>query len=104
VAQDLKSMEIRTFPADAVIIATGGIGMIFGKSTNSMINTGSAQSILYQQGAYYANGEFIQIHPTAIPGDAKIRLMIEATRGEGGRTRTCKDGEASYFLEEKYPL
>ncbi|MBN3586054.1 FAD-binding protein, partial [Algoriphagus aestuarii] len=34
VAQDLKTMEIRTFPADAVIIATGGIGMIFGKSTN----------------------------------------------------------------------
>ncbi len=104
VAQDLKSMEIRTFPADAVIIATGGIGMIFGKSTNSMINTGSAQSILYQQGAYYANGEFIQIHPTAIPGDDKLRLMSESARGEGGRIWTYKDGKPWYFLEEKYPL
>ena len=44
------------------------------KSTNSVINTGSAASIVYQQGAYYANGEFIQIHPTAIPGDDKLRL------------------------------
>jgi succinate dehydrogenase/fumarate reductase flavoprotein subunit len=34
-----------------------------------MINTGSAASIVYQQGAKYANGEFIQIHPTAIPGE-----------------------------------
>ncbi len=41
-----------------------------------MINTGSAASIVYQQGAMYANGEFIQIHPTAIPGDDKLRLMV----------------------------
>ena len=104
VAQDLKTMEIRAFPADAVILATGGPGIIFGKSTNSVINTGSAASIAYQQGAYYANGEFIQIHPTAIPGDDKLRLMSESARGEGGRIWTYKDGKPWYFLEEKYPL
>ena len=60
---DLRTMEVRTFPADAIIIATGGIGAIFGKSTNSVVCTGSAQSALYQQGCYYANGEFIQVHP-----------------------------------------
>lgn len=103
VAQDLRSMEIQTFPADAVILATGGPGMIFGKSTNSVINTGSAASAVYQQGAYYANGEFIQIHPTAIPGDDKLRLMSESARGEGGRIWTYKDGKPWYFLEEKYP-
>lgn len=103
VAQDLKTMEIRAFPADAVIMATGGLGVIFGKSTNSMINTGSAASAVYQQGAYYANGEFIQIHPTAIPGDDKLRLMSESARGEGGRVWTYKDGKPWYFLEEKYP-
>ncbi|MGM9988578.1 MAG: FAD-binding protein, partial [Bacillaceae bacterium] len=65
VAQDMKSMEIRSFVADAVILATGGPGIIFGKSTNSIINTGSAAAIAYRQGAYYANGEFIQIHPTS---------------------------------------
>ncbi|KZE39965.1 succinate dehydrogenase [Bhargavaea cecembensis] len=102
-AQDLKTMEIKTFRSDAVILATGGPGIIFGKSTNSVINTGSAAAIAYQQGAIYANGEFIQIHPTAIPGDDKLRLMSESARGEGGRVWTYKDGKPWYFLEEKYP-
>ncbi|HLS06360.1 MAG TPA: succinate dehydrogenase flavoprotein subunit [Bacillota bacterium] len=103
VAQDIRSHEVKSFPADATIMATGGPGIIFGKSTNSMINTGSAASALYQQGVKYANGEFIQIHPTAIPGDDKLRLMSESARGEGGRVWTYKDGEPWYFLEEKYP-
>lgn len=103
VAQDLRSMEIRYFKADAVIMCTGGNGLIFGKSTNSMINTGSAGSELYQQGVYYANPEMIQVHPTAIPGDDKLRLMSESARGEGGRVWTYKDGKPWYFLEEMYP-
>ncbi|WP_226526288.1 succinate dehydrogenase flavoprotein subunit [Metabacillus niabensis] len=102
-AQNLTSMQIESFRSDAVIMATGGPGIIFGKSTNSVINTGSAASIVYQQGVYYANGEFIQIHPTAIPGDDKLRLMSESARGEGGRVWTYKDGKPWYFLEEKYP-
>src|SRR5256714_7734770 len=114
-ALDLRSMEVRTFPADAVIIATGGIGAIFGKSTNSVVCTGSAQSALYQQGAFYANGEFIQVHPTSIPGDDKLRLMSESARGEGGRVwvprakgdkrspSSIPEKERWYFLEEKYP-
>ncbi|MBS2969934.1 succinate dehydrogenase flavoprotein subunit [Metabacillus sp. KIGAM252] len=102
-AQNLSSMEIKSFRSDAVIMATGGPGIVFGKSTNSVINTGSAASIVYQQGAYYSNAEFIQIHPTAIPGDDKLRLMSESARGEGGRVWTYKDGKPWYFLEEKYP-
>jgi succinate dehydrogenase / fumarate reductase flavoprotein subunit len=114
-AMDLHSMEVRTFPADAIILATGGNGAIFGKSTNSVVCTGSAQSALYQQGAYYANGEFIQVHPTCIPGEDKLRLMSESARGEGGRvwvpktpgdTRDPKaipEQERWYFLEEWYP-
>jgi succinate dehydrogenase / fumarate reductase flavoprotein subunit len=102
-AQDLRSMEFHSFKADAVILATGGPGIIFGKTTNSVINTGTAASAVYQQGVYYANGEFIQIHPTAIPGDDKNRLMSESARGEGGRIWTYKDGKPWYFLEEKYP-
>lgn len=101
--QDLRSMEVNTFSADAVILATGGPGIIFGKTTNSVINTGTAASAVYQQGVHYANGEFIQIHPTAIPGDDKLRLMSESARGEGGRVWTYKDGKPWYFLEEKYP-
>ncbi|WP_147535831.1 succinate dehydrogenase flavoprotein subunit [Bacillus marasmi] len=102
-AQNLRTMELKAFRADAVIMATGGLGVIFGKSTNSTINTGYAAARLYEQGAYFANGEFIQIHPTAIPGDDKNRLMSESARGEGGRVWTYKNGKPWYFLEEKYP-
>jgi succinate dehydrogenase / fumarate reductase flavoprotein subunit len=103
-AQNLKNAEIHAFSGDAVILATGGPGIIFGKSTNSVINTGTAAAAVYQQGVAYANGEFIQIHPTAIPGDDKLRLMSESARGEGGRVWTYdKDGKPWYFLEEKYP-
>jgi succinate dehydrogenase flavoprotein subunit len=114
-AMDLRTMQVVTFPAEAVIMATGGIGAIFGKSTNSVVCTGSAQSALYQQGAYYANGEFIQVHPTSIPGEDKLRLMSESARGEGGRVwvpkqqgdkrdwKSIPQSERWYFLEEWYP-
>jgi len=114
-AMNLRDMSVRTFDADAIIVATGGNGAIFGKSTNSVVCTGSAQSALYQQGAFYANGEFIQVHPTCIPGEDKLRLMSESARGEGGRVwvpRKLGDPRAPkeipetdrwYFLEEWYP-
>jgi succinate dehydrogenase / fumarate reductase flavoprotein subunit len=114
-AMDLRSMEIGTYPADAVIFCTGGIGAIFGRSTNSVACTGSAQSALFQQGVDYANGEFIQVHPTAIPGEDKLRLMSESARGEGGRiwvpkkpgdtrpANSIPENERLYFLEEWYP-
>ena len=114
-AMDLRSMEVKTYTADAVIFATGGIGAIFGRSTNSVVCTGSAQSALFQQGVDYANGEFIQVHPTAIPGEDKLRLMSESARGEGGRVwvprnpaekrppRSIPEAERFYFLEEWYP-
>jgi succinate dehydrogenase / fumarate reductase flavoprotein subunit len=115
VAQDIKTTAIRAFPGDAVCLATGGCGIVFGRSTNSVINTGTAASEAYQQGACYANGEFIQVHPTAIPGADKLRLVSESVRGEGGRVwvpRDAKERRAGrdvpesardYFLEEKYP-
>ena len=112
---NLRSMELKAFAADAIILATGGIGAIFGKSTNSVVCTGSAQSAVFQQGVYYANGEFIQVHPTAIPGEDKLRLMSESARGEGGRMwvprapgdkrafKAIPESERLYFLEEWYP-
>jgi len=115
VAVDMRSMKIASFPGDAAMLATGGPGLLFGRSTNSMINTGSAATSAYVEGVTYANGEMIQIHPTAIPGEDKLRLMSESARGEGGRVwvpRTKNDtrppkqipeAERWYFLEEKYP-
>jgi succinate dehydrogenase / fumarate reductase flavoprotein subunit len=115
VAQDLKTMEIRPFVGEAVVLATGGCGIVFGRSTLSVICTGTAASSVYQQGAAYANGEFIQVHPTAIPGADKLRLISESARGEGGRVWVPKDAsdkrtprdiperERDYFLERMYP-
>ncbi len=115
IAMNLQTLELKAFEADAVIMATGGPGLIWGKSTNSQVCTGSAVSACYQQGAKYANGEFIQVHPTSIPGEDKLRLMSESARGEGGRVWVPKNqgdkrapqsipaNERWYFLEEKYP-
>ena len=102
-ALDLLSMQIEVFEAPSVLLATGGPGIVYGRSTNSMVNTGTAAAAAYQQGATYANGEFIQVHPTAIPGQDKLRLISESVRGEGGRLWTVRDGKPWYFLEEWYP-
>lgn len=115
VAQDMFSMEMRPFAADAVILGTGGCGLIYGRSTMSMICTGGAAARAYKAGVIYANGEFVQVHPTAIPGTDKLRLMSESARGEGGRVwvprkpqddrdpRHIPANERYYFLEERYP-
>lgn len=121
VYMDLINMKLDVMKADAVIFGTGGPGLIFKKSTNSTFCTGAANGRLFMQGMEYANGEFIQIHPTAIPGEDKLRLMSESLRGEGGRiwvygdsskkitnsegkSIPCgKTGEPWYFLEELYP-
>jgi succinate dehydrogenase / fumarate reductase, flavoprotein subunit len=121
VLMDLFNLKLETLKADAVVIATGGLGLLFKKSTNSTFCTGAANGRLYKQGMEYANGEFIQIHPTAIPGIDKMRLMSESARGEGGRVWVYGDssktitnakgeevpcgetGKPWYFLEELYP-
>src|SRR5438309_7316597 len=111
----MRTMQIEAFPADAVCMTTGGPGIVYGRSTNSTINTGSANGRSYMDGAIYANAEFVQVHPTAIPGEDKHRLMSESARGEGGRVWVSKqkgdkrrgkdvpENERWYFLEEKYP-
>lgn len=121
VLMNLLNLELQILKADAVVIATGGPGLIFKWSTNSTFCTGAANGRLYMQGMEYGNGEFVQIHPTAIPGSDKLRLMSESIRGEGGRIWVYGDssktietpegniiscgqtGKPWYFLEELYP-
>src|SRR4051812_17315218 len=114
-AQDMRSMQIRSFRGDAVVMATGGNGLVFGKSTMSVICTGGALARCYQAGAHYGNPEMVQVHPTAIPGEDKCRLISESARGEGGRVwvprkaedprrpNSIPEPERYYFLEERYP-
>lgn len=121
VVMNLYNLKLDVLKADAVVFGTGGPGLIFKKSTNSTFCTGAANGRLFKQGMHYANGEFIQIHPTAIPGEDKLRLISESLRGEGGRIWVYGDaskkitdaegkeipcgktGEPWYFLEEMYP-
>jgi succinate dehydrogenase / fumarate reductase flavoprotein subunit len=121
VIMDLFNLRLDVLKADAVVVATGGLGLLYKKSTNSTFCTGAANGRLYRQGMHYANGEFIQIHPTSIPGRDKMRLMSESARGEGGRVWVYGDssktittaegylipcgitGQPWYFLEELYP-
>lgn len=121
VLHDLNTLQLSVMEANAVVIATGGLGFLYKYSTNSTFCTGAANGRLYLQGMRYANGEFIQIHPTAIPGIDKMRLMSESIRGEGGRVwvygnsskkisfpdgsiHSCgTTGEPWYFFEEMYP-
>jgi succinate dehydrogenase / fumarate reductase flavoprotein subunit len=103
VALNMPTMELSAFGAPAVVLAAGGAGLVFGKSTNSMINTGSAIIRAFKQGVKFANPEFIQVHPTAIAGTDKRRLISESVRGDGGRVWTYKDGKKWYFFEEMYP-
>lgn len=121
VLMNLFNLKLEVLQADAVLIATGGPGLIFKYSTNSTFCTGAANGRLYLQGMKYGNGEFIQIHPTSIPGEDKLRLISESVRGEGGRVWVYGDsskkiltpagqeipcgqtGKPWYFLEELYP-
>ncbi|NGX56779.1 MAG: Fumarate reductase flavoprotein subunit [Candidatus Anoxychlamydiales bacterium] len=120
--QDINTLEMNYLLANAIVIATGGIGYLFKKSTNTFQATGAANARLFTQGMKYANAEFIQIHPTAITGEDKLRLISEATRAEGGRIwvygdenkkikfpdgtfRSCGiKNQKWYFLEEMYPV
>lgn len=116
VAMDLKSLEVRAFPAEAVVMASGGMGQIYAPKTTTSTNaTGAAASRCYQQGAWLANAELFQFHPTAMTGHDKTRLMSEAARGEGGRVwvpmdrgdprppKQIPESERFYFLESFFP-
>ena len=83
ICRDLRSGELRAYVARATVIATGGHGRIYGKSTNAVINEGTGMSIALDTGVVpLGNMEAVQFHPTAVvPGDI---LVTEGCRGDGG--------------------
>jgi fumarate reductase flavoprotein subunit len=83
IVRDLRNGELRVYLAQATVIATGGHGRIYGRSTNGIINEGSGMAIALATGTVpLGNMEAVQFHPTGVvPGDI---LVSEACRGEGG--------------------
>lgn len=117
IARNLITGAIESYPADAVILATGGYGNVFYLSTNAKVCNVTATWRAHKKGAFFANPCFTQIHPTCIPvhGEyqSKLTLMSESLRNDGrvwvpkkGDTRRPKDipeSERDYYLETKYP-
>ena len=118
VVRDLRTGEISSPAADAVILATGGYGNAFFLSTNAKGCNTTAIWRAYKRGAAFANPCYTQVHPTCIPvsGDyqSKLTLMSESLRNDGriwvpkkaGDTRSpgqIPEAERDYYLERIYP-
>lgn len=86
---DVQNGVLRAVQAKAVIIATGGAGRVFAFNTNGGIVTGDGMALAYRHGVPLRDMEFVQYHPTGLPGSGI--LMTEGCRGEGG-ILTNKDG------------
>ena len=99
---DERAGKLIPFCADAVVMATGGMNALFGKTTGSVRCDGYAAGRLFEQGAALKNLEFIQFHPTTLETAQKRMLISEAVRGEGGRLFFMRDGRPVYFMEDKY--
>ena len=97
-----KTCQTETVLADAVVVATGGQNLLFGKTTGSTQCDGYAVAKLYEQGVRLKNLEFIQYHPTTVETPQKRMLISEAARGEGGRLYYLENGRRVYFMEELY--
>ncbi|HJW87964.1 MAG TPA: FAD-binding protein, partial [Dehalococcoidia bacterium] len=98
VALHLPSGEVEAFSAGAVIMATGGAGRLYLKSTNALINTGYGLALAYNSGAPLKDMEFVQFHPTSLYG-SNI-LISEAARGEGGY---LLDSQGERFMQKYAP-
>ena len=87
---DEKTNEIRTFQSDFTLLATGGIGHLYGHTTNPVIATGDGIAMAYRANAVIKEMEFIQFHPTALydASTGTSFLISEAVRGFGAYLRT----------------
>ena len=118
VVRDLDTGAIKSFAADAVVLATGGYSNVFFLSTNAKGCNVTATWRAYKRGAAFANPCFTQIHPTCIPvsGDyqSKLTLMSESLRNDGriwvpNKSADSRapdqipESERDYYLERKYP-
>jgi succinate dehydrogenase / fumarate reductase flavoprotein subunit len=118
VTRDLKTGEVKSHSAHAVVLATGGYGNVYYLSTMAMACNATAIWRAHLKGALFANPCFTQIHPTCIPASdefqSKLTLMSESLRNDGRiwvpeasddarRADQIPEGERDYYLERAYP-
>ncbi len=118
VSRNLRTGEITAETAHAVVLATGGYGNVFHKSTLAKNSNCTAAWRAHRRGAYFASPAYIQFHPTALPisnkFQSKTTLMSESLRNDGriwvpkraGDDRPANEipeDERDYYLERKYP-
>ncbi|NIP43819.1 MAG: fumarate reductase/succinate dehydrogenase flavoprotein subunit [candidate division Zixibacteria bacterium] len=118
VVRDMVTGEIKSYAADAVVLATGGYSNVFYLSTNAMGCNVTAAYRAYKKGAFFANPCYTQIHPTCIPGhgdyQSKLTLMSESLRNDGRiwvpkkkdddrPPNEIPEEDRDYYLERKYP-
>ncbi len=118
ITRNLTTGEIKSYSADAVILATGGYSRVFRLSTLAIGCNGSANWKAHKKGAFFASPSFTQIHPTALPqsseAQSKLTLMSESLRNDGriwvpqnsDETRAPNDipeTDRDYYLERRYP-
>lgn len=99
----LLSTAGRIFPifAKAVVLATGGCGQIYARTTNPLVATGDGMAIAYRAGAVLIDMEFVQFHPTALYLPAAPQFLLsEAMRGEGGILKNLKNER---FMHKYHP-
>jgi succinate dehydrogenase / fumarate reductase flavoprotein subunit len=116
--RNLVTGEIKSFHADAVVLATGGYSRVFRLSTLAINCNGSAIWKAYKKGAFFAAPSFTQVHPTALPqasnSQSKLTLMSESLRNDGriwvpkneGEQRAANEipeEDRDYYLERRYP-
>lgn len=101
-ASVLRGKEIINIYAKAVILATGGAGQLFSRTTNPAIATGDGMAIAYRAGALLTDMEFIQFHPTTlyVPSAPQF-LLSEAMRGEGA---VLKNIHGKRFMPEYHEM
>ena len=100
-ALDERTGELKRFLADAVILATGGSGQVYRRTTNPPVSTGDGLAMALLAGAELEDMAFFQFHPTALSlAAAPSFLLSEAMRGEGGR---ILDAEGKRFLDRYHP-
>lgn len=100
---DLRSLEAKIYPADAVVLCVGGYAGIYGTSTVSDDHAGAALAQAYLQGADVANPEFVQFHPAAIPGADKARSIGELAFALGARLGAVRNERPWHFIDEWHP-